>query len=64
VHLYTLHGDLDRASRLCIEELVGVPYDNELVQVALPELAIRLNDRSLQAAKQAESLAAEGNGSE
>lgn len=64
VHLYTLHGDLDRASRLCIEELVGVPYDNELVQVALPELAIRLNDRSLQAAKEAESLAAEGNGSE
>ena len=64
VHLYTLHGDLDRASRLCIEELVGVPYDNELVQVALPELAIRLNNRSLLAATDAEPVATKDDGSE
>ncbi|MEX0768250.1 MAG: hypothetical protein WD029_07250, partial [Microthrixaceae bacterium] len=46
VHLYTLHGDLDRATQLCIQELVGVSTDNELVQVALPELARRMSARS------------------
>jgi len=55
VHLYTLHGDLDRATQLCIQELVGVTTDSELVQVALPELALRLSTRSAQLAAEQEA---------
>jgi len=50
VHLYTLHGDLDHATYLCVQELAGTPADNELVEVALPELALRLAARTAQAA--------------
>jgi hypothetical protein len=44
VQLYTLHGDLDRASRLCVGELAASRIDSELVSIALPVLAERLAD--------------------
>ena len=42
VQLYTLHGDLDLASRLCVGELAASRIDSELVNIALPVLAERL----------------------
>lgn len=45
VHLYTLHGDLQQASRLCVEELAAGPIDGELLDMALPELARRLTEQ-------------------
>ena len=46
VQLYTLHGDLDRASRLCVGELAASRIDSELVNIALPVLAERLTAAS------------------
>jgi hypothetical protein len=46
VHVYTLHGDLDRASQLCVGELAGTAIDNELAEIALPVLAERLEERA------------------
>ena len=42
VQLYTLHGDLDRASRLCVGELAASRISSELHDIALPVLAERL----------------------
>lgn len=42
VHLYTLHGDLSLASRLCVQELSTCRLDSELVSIAVPALAERL----------------------
>ena len=42
VQLHTLHGDLDVASRICVQELASSRIPSELVEVALPELALRL----------------------
>lgn len=46
VHLYTLFGDLDQASRLCVQELARAQVDSELVTVTVPILAERLAERS------------------
>lgn len=45
VHLYTLHGDLDRASRVCVAEMARGPIEGELVDLAIPELEARLEAR-------------------
>jgi len=44
VHLYTLHGDLAQASRICVEELARSSERSELTDVALAELARRLRE--------------------
>lgn len=48
VHVHTLHGDLDRASRLCVGELAASRISSELYDIALPVLAERLADEAAQ----------------
>jgi hypothetical protein len=45
VHLYSLHGDLDRAAEVCVREMATGPIEGELLNTALPELARRLDAR-------------------
>jgi hypothetical protein len=45
VHLYSLHGDLDRAAEICVQEMKAGPIEGELLTIALPELARRLDAR-------------------
>lgn len=46
VHLYTLFGDLDTASRLCVREIARGQVDSELISITVPALAARLAERS------------------
>lgn len=44
VQLHTLHGSLDVASRICVQELARSHADSELLSIALPVLDARLRD--------------------
>lgn len=61
VHLYSLYGDLDQASRLCIDQLAEAPL-GDLLTVTVPELSRRLAERDRQSAPEGDQPTEAGGG--